>query len=185
MRIYIALIVFIFAASAAAFAQAPGSGPGNPAAKGTMLTGIIECGEGYTSHELYDIKITLMEVVRGDDAWKRIQEASAANKPAQPGAEYVLARVKFGYNARGNPGVCVHPLKPDQFTAYSSSGEDYANPAVIVPKPELRKNLKSGDVVEGWVVFQIPQKDQAPLMSYAADSGGAVDHGGSKWFLLK
>jgi hypothetical protein len=185
MKVGFIFFAIIITASPTAFAQAPGSGPRNPALKGTTLTGIVECGEGYTSHELYDIKITLVEVARGAEAWMRIKEASATNKPPGPGSDYVLARVRFGYYARGNPGLCVHPLSPDQFTAYSSTGEDYVNPTVIAPKPELRKELKSGDVFEGWIVFQIPQKDPSPLMSYAADSGGAVDHGGGKWFLLK
>ena len=185
MKVYYVFIAILMTAGPNVFAQTPGSGPNNPATKGSTLTGIVECGEGYTSHELYDVKITLLEVVRGEEAWKRVKEASDANKPADPGLEYALARIKFGYYARGIPGLCIHPLSPNQFTAYSSSGEDYKRPTVISPKPELRKDLKSGDVFEGWVVFQIPIQDKAPLMTYAADSGGAVDHGGSKWFLLK
>jgi hypothetical protein len=181
---YSAVFALLISACSTASAQAPGSGPRNPITKGTTLAGIIECGEGYTSHELYDVKITLVEVVRGAEAWKRLKEASGTNKPADPGFEYVLAQFKFEYYARGDPGTCIHPLSPNQFTAYSSSGEDYPNPAVVAPKPELRKGLKSGDVFEGWIVFLVPQKDKMPLVSYSADDGGAVTHGG-QWFLLK
>jgi len=180
-----AVLAILIAACSAASAQTPGSSPGNAAPAGTLLTGIVECGEGYTSHELYDMKIKLVEVVRGEEAWKRLKEASPANKPADPGFDYVLARIRFEYNARGVPGTCIHPLSPDQFTAYSSGGEDYRSPAVILPKPEMRKGLKSGDTFEGWVAFLIPKQDKAPLMSYGADTGGAVTHGGEKWFLLK
>jgi hypothetical protein len=182
---YPAVFAIFIAACSAASAQTAGSSPGNPAPAGTMLSGIVECGEGYTSHELYDMKIKLVEVVRGEEAWKRLKEASPANKPTDPAFDYVLARIRFEYYARGNPGTCIHPLGPDQFTAYSSSGEDYRNPAVVAPKPELRKGLKSGDIFAGWIVFQIPKQDKAPLMSYSADTGGAVTHGGEKWFLLK
>jgi hypothetical protein len=45
--------------------------------------------------------------------------------------------------------------------------------------------MKSGDHLEGWVAFRVAQADQAPLMSYAADPGGAVQHSGGRWFLLK
>jgi hypothetical protein len=182
---YAAVLAILIAACSTTSAQTPGSSPRNPIPKGTTLAGIIECGEGYTSHELYDVKIALAEIVRGEEAWKRLKEASETNKPADPGFEYVIARFKFEYYARGNPGSCIHPLSPDQFTAYSSSGEDYPNPAVVAPKPELRKGLKSGDIFEGWVVFLIPQQDKAPLVSYSADASGAVTHGGGKWFLLK
>jgi len=159
--------------------------PSSAAPKGTTVVGILECGEGYTSHELYDIKITLMEVIRGEEAWKRIKEAAASNKPAPSGSEYILARVKFEYRARGIPGLCVHKLLPEQFTAYSAAGEDYKPISVAPPKPEMRKDLKSDDSIAGWLVFAAAKDDRAPLMSFSADAGGAVQHGEPKWFSLR
>lgn len=182
--LFLALAVIV-AGSAAAAAQVKGSGPSSPALVGMTLDGIIECGEGYTSHELYDMKITLVEVIRGEEAWKRVKEAGSANKPPEPGTEYLLARVRFEYKARGIPGLCVHQLLPDHFTAYSAAGEDYKTPSVAAPKPELRKNLKSGETAEGWLVFAVAMEDKAPLLFYTVDAGGAVQHGGAKWFLLK
>jgi hypothetical protein len=131
------------------------------------------------------MKITLVEVVRAEEAWRRIKEASDSNKPAASGFDYVLARVKFEYYARGAPGLCVHQLTPDQFTAYSANGDDYKPVAVAPPKPELRKALKSGEILEGWLIFSVNQMDMAPLLSYSADTGGAIMHGGGKWFLLR
>jgi hypothetical protein len=180
----IAIILFV-GISQIAFAQAQGSAPSDPAPAGTTLTGIIECGEGYTSHELYDIKITLIEMIRGEQAWKRLQASASSNKPAGPGMEYLLARIRYEYFARGVPGTCIHPLAPEEFTAYSRNGEDYKAVSVAPPKPELRKGLKSGESFEGWLVFAVPQEDKSPLMLYSADSGGAVEHGGGKWFLLR
>jgi len=97
------VLILISAALPMASGQS-GSGPSNPAPAGTIIAGIIECGEGYTSHELYDMKITLLEVIRGDEAWKRIEQADKSNKPAQPGMEYLLTRVKYEYYA-GEPPV--------------------------------------------------------------------------------
>jgi len=179
----VAVIVTLLAAHAL-MAQTAGSSPLNPAPIGSVVTGIVECGQGYTSHELYDMKLTVLEVIRGAEAWKRLKEAAPSNKPAQAGQEYVLARVKFEYRARGTPGLCIHQLTPEQFTAFSSDGVDYKNPNVIPPQPEARKALKSGESVEGWVVFMVPEQDKTPLMAYSADIGGAVMHGGVKWFRL-
>jgi len=166
-------------------AQTPGSSPLAAAPKGVTLTGIVECGQGYTSHELYDMKITLVEVIRGEEAWKRIKEASASNKAAGSGLEYVLARVKFEYYARGTPGLCIHSLNPQQFSACSSDGQDYQIADVVTPKPEMRKDMKSGETVDGWIAFAVSQQDKAPLMTYSADKGGAIQHGGEKWFALR
>ena len=179
-----ALIIVAFSVSTLP-AQTPGSSPLAAASKGVTVTGIVECGQGYTSHELYDMKITLVEVIRGEDAWKRIKEASASNKAAEPGFEYVLARVKFEYYARGTPGLCVHNLSPQQFSACSSDGQDYQIPDVVSPKPEMRKAMKSGEIVEGWIAFSVSQQDKVPLMTYSADQGGAIVHGGAKWFALR
>jgi hypothetical protein len=185
MQLLAAFILFA-AALPKVFAQGQGSSPSDPVPAGTTVSGIIECGEGYTSHELYDMKITLLEVIRGEQAWKLLQAASRSNRPAEPGAEYLLARIKYEYSARGVPGTCVLQLTPEEFTAYSANGEDYQTVSVVPPKPELRKALKSGDSAEGWVVFAVAKDDKAPLMFYsAADSGGAVQHGGGKWFLLR
>jgi hypothetical protein len=162
-----------------------GTSPSAGAPVGTLVAGIIECGEGYTSHELYDMKITVLQVLRGEEAWKRIKEAASSNKPAASGLEYILARVKFEYQARAIPGKCVHPLVPEQFTAYSASGEGYKPAEVVPPKPEMRKNLKSGDSLEGWLVFAVAKEDRSPLMTFTADAGGAVQHGEPKWFLLR
>ena len=174
----VACLIFIIALPVPAPAQTPGSTPSFAAPAGITLTDIVECGEGYTSHELYDMKIALLEVIRGEEAWKRIREASPANKPAESGSEYVLARIRFEYRARALPGLCVHPLLPEQFTAYSAGGEDYRPASVVPPKPEMRKELKSGESFEGWIVFMVAQQDKTPLMSYSAGTGGAVQHGG-------
>jgi hypothetical protein len=179
------VLILVLLALPRASAQTAGSSPTDPAPVGMVLAGIVECGQGYTSHELYDMRITLLEVLRGDAAWKRLKEASASNKPPAPGFDYVLARVKFEYQARGTPGLCIHQLSPEQFTAYSANGEDYKPVSLVAPKPELRKDMKSGEAVEGWIAFMVSQQDKAPLMSYSADAGGAVMHGGGKWFLLK
>ena len=162
-----------------------GDSPFNPAPVGARLSGIIECGQGYTSHELYNMNITLLEVVRGDDAWKRLRMAGDSNKPAAAGFEYVLARVKFEYYARGTPGLCVHKLLPEQFTACSVEGVDYpAATDVVLPKPEMGGELHSGESLEGWIGFLVRRTDKKPLLNYSADAGGAVLHGGSKWFKL-
>ena len=185
IRLLSTLIIIGTGMIAAASAQTMGTTPSAPAPKGTTISGILECGEGYTSHELYDVKITLLDLFRGEEAWKRIQEAAASNKPAKAGFEYILSRVKFEYQARNLPGACTHPLEPNQFTAYTASGEDYPAASAVPPKPEMRKGLKSGDTYEGWLVFAVSKEDKAPLMSFSAGDGGAVQHAEPKWFLLR
>lgn len=161
-----------------------GSSPFSPASVGVPTKGIIECGEGYTSHELYDAKITLLEVMRGEKAWDLVKRANASNLPPKMGSEYVLARIRFDYFARGAPGNCSHLVQKEQFTAFSIDGEKYEPPSVVVPKPELSGRVHSGKSLEGWVAFLVPKSDGKLLMSFSADPTGAVQHGGNVWFQL-
>ena len=181
----ITLIFILTASSLPASAQTAGSSPSSPVPVGSTLDTIIECGEGYTSHESYDARITLVKVIRGEEAWKRIQAADANNPPAGDGYEYVLVWVKFEYQARTLPGTCIHTLRPEYFTAYSASGEGYGKAEVLPPKPQLYKQLKSGESFEGWLVFKVARQDKAPLVYYSIDEGGGTQHGGGRWFVLR
>lgn len=183
--VFITLLPILALLLPSAPAQTPGSSPSSPMPVGSTLDAIIECGEGYTSHELYDAGITILEIIRGEEAWKRLQETDESNSPADDGLEYILARVRFEYRARGLPGTCIHPLSPEHFTAYSSAGEGYGKVDVVTPKPELRKRLESGKTFEGWLVFKVAEQDKAPLVYYSIDEGGGTQHGGGKWFVLK
>ena len=165
-------------------ARAQGNSPHNPQPVGVPLTAIVECGAGYTSHELYDTKITVLEIVRGEKAWERVKEASLSNEPPKGGFEYILARIRFEYFARGFPGECSHELRPEQFTAVSANGKEYKALSVVPPKPELSGRLHSGDSLEGWVAFLVAQEDSKTLMTFTADVGGAILHGGGVWFQL-
>lgn len=164
--------------------HAAGSSPFDAAATDNTVSGIIECGEGYDSHELYDVKITVMEIVRGEQAWQHIKAASKSNPSPDEGTEYILVKIKFEYFARGRPGACVHEVKLSHFTALSAIGVTYTTPLLSIPQPELSGPLSSDESLEGWVAFQVAQDEAKPLMTFSVDDTGAVQHGGKLWFQL-
>ena len=161
-----------------------GFSPLNPAQVGARLETVIECGFGYSPHEKYDVKVTLLEVVRGDKALERIKAASASNQPPNAGFEYILAHIKFEFFAKGAPGDCVHELRREEFTAFSADGQQYEAAMVTPPKPELSAKLRSGDSFEGWLAFQALQGGNKALLRFVASVGSAVEQGGQVWFQL-
>jgi hypothetical protein len=165
-------------------ATAQGQSPSSPAPVRTPIMTAIECGEGYTSFELYDMKINLLEIVRGAKAWDLIKEASASNKPPKVGFEYILARIRFEFSSRGSPQECIHELRREEFTALSADGKEYETPSVVPPKPELSGSLRSGHSLEGWIVFSVAKDDSKPLMAFDPASGGAMSRGKVIWFQL-
>ena len=165
-------------------AQAAGSSPLDAGAVGKTIAGIIECGQGYTSHELYDVKISVHELYRGEQAWQRLKQASSSNQPPASGYDYILARIKFEYEARGRPGNCVHNVRRSHYTALSMEDDIYPVPTVTVPQPALSGPLHAGQSIDGWIAFEVASKDQKPLMTFSVDDAGAVQHGGKLWFKL-
>ena len=170
----------------AARAQSRGTGfsPLHPAQVGTRLETVIECGFGYSPHEKYDVKVTLLEALRGDKALGRIKAANASNQSPKAGFEYVLARVKFEFFAKGAPGNCVHELRREEFAAFSADGQEYEAAMIAPPQPGLPAKLKSGDSFEGWLAFQAPQGGNKALLRFVASVGSAVEQGGQVWFQL-
>ena len=69
-------------------------------AVGVPLSTIVIFGDQYNGgDELYDVRITVKDVVRGEKAWELVKSASGSNRSAGSGLEYVLARVRFEFSA--------------------------------------------------------------------------------------
>ena len=127
----------------------------------------------YGQHELHDVKLTVLEVVRGDKAWEIIRAADAANKPADTGLEYFLVRVRFEYSVQGSQGSIPYTMKQGCFKLYSADNKNYPIPSVTSPKPELiGREFYAGSSYEGWIPFVAAINDN-PTMFYTA---------GSVWF---
>ena len=133
---------------------------------GTMGSAIVELGDMYRSPETYDVKITVLKIVRGEESADIIKKASESNAPAQNGFEYVLARIQFDFFARGAPGDKAWSLNRKQFHAFSGDGTPYEISSIALPEPELTGTLRSGDSRQGWVAFEVATKDKQPLMIF-------------------
>ena len=156
------------------------------AAAGTPLRTIIIFGDQYNGgDELYDVRITVEQVVRGEKAWQLVKNAGDSNKPPSPGLEYLLARVRFEFAARTNSEHYSYTLDPAQFTAMSADDKPYVSPALAEPlKPPLHATLRSGDSAVGWVAFLVPRGDHTPLMLFREDVGNLSHQGSGSIFKL-
>ena len=156
----------------------------NPAPIGSEVKSMVELGSVYSS--IYDINITVLEVVRGKDAMKLLKKASSKNKKPKKGFEYLLARVKFGMTARAVSDKLTFDLgkEPLQWVALATDLTDYPGVSVKVPAPALAGNVKPGDSIEGWLAFAVETKDSKPVMVFDPDSGGATGRGRTLFFKL-
>jgi hypothetical protein len=156
----------------------------NAASIGSEVKSMVELGSVYSS--IYDINITVLEVVRGKNAMKLLKKADSKNKKPAKGFEYLLARVKFGMKSRAVSDKLTFNLgkEPLQWVALASDLTEYSGISVKVPAPALAGNVKPGDSIEGWVAFAVDTKDSKPVMVFDPDVGGATGRGKTLFFKL-
>jgi hypothetical protein len=138
----------------------------NPTPIGVTVSTTVEMGDVYSGADLYDVKITLREIIRGNDAWQRIKAISAANPQPKENFEYILAFISFSYFSRGLPGNEPYKLRADYFKAVSQDLSEYDTPSVSPPSPGLSTTINPGGTHEGWIVLQVPISDKKPFMTF-------------------
>jgi len=156
----------------------------NPATVGSRMRSMVELGSVYSN--IYDIAITVLETVRGEEALKRLKAAGPDNPAPAAGFEYVLARIKFEIKGRSvsdnlSMGIGDAPL---QWVALSSDLMEYPMVSLTAPEPRLVGRVKSGDSLEGWVAFAVDSNDSQPVMVFDPDTGGATGRGRTLFFKL-
>ena len=165
-----------------ASAQLVGGSPFDAAPVGKTVQGIMDCGSNYEGNEAYNIKVTVLQFARGDMGVKAALGMEELPPPAE-GTEYLVVNVRFDYKARGRPGNCVHTVRPEHFNVLSSNGFKYSMAALALPLPGMSGEIKSGESMEGWVLYEVIIQDFEPLMSFSVGEG-SVAHGGELWFKL-
>jgi hypothetical protein len=77
----------------------------------------------------YEVRVTLLEIVRGDTKWARLARLKYAleyNDPPDPGFEYLLAKIRFQYLKGSHPDA-KYGLSAYEFAAVSSDGKEYSD----------------------------------------------------------
>ena len=173
-----ALIVLVACTEkpAQAPAQKPGSGfsSGDAASIGTTVPTMVELSDMYVSPETYDLKVTVAEIIRGEKSMEFLKKLGASTGQPHSESEYVLARVRFEYKARGAPGDKPWELSGVQISAFSENNKPYASPAIVASQSGLKPSLRSGDALECWLAFVVAKSDRKPLMTF--NPGGAWFH---------
>jgi hypothetical protein len=188
---HFALLVSMVALAFASALGGPSSAQNRSAAThaqpiGLPFSTIVIFGDPYNGgDELYDVKITVEEAVRGEKAWEIVKDSSASNKPPAAGFEYLLARIRFAFSARVTPQHYSYALDQAQFTAMSGDDTMYEAAGLAKqPEPSLHATLRSGDSAEGWVAFLVPRGDHTPLMLFREDVGSVIHEGSGSIFKL-
>jgi hypothetical protein len=166
-------------------AAAQGLSPSNAVPVGMSIKTQVECGARAGSMEPYDAKISVLQVLRGKEAFERIKAANPSSEPPKTGFDYVIARIAFQMNAILAPGDKTFELaRKMQFVALTADGSEQEPALVSPPSPELHRTIRSGEPAEGWVVLLVEEANKKPVMFFDPAAGGAMGGGRVLFFQL-
>lgn len=125
----------------------------------------------------YKGKISVSEIIRGEQAWKMITEANMYNSAPKDGDEYILAKINIAIteNKKADAYVDVSGVS---FRLVSTSGTEYDFVSIVEPDPTLDSKIYAGSSSTGWTTFEVKKSDPTPLITY----GRKYDGTGGVWF---
>jgi hypothetical protein len=134
-------------------------------------------GEGASEYgvpTIFQARVTVLEVLRGPAARKRLRTVEHANDPATTDFDYLLARVRIAGEASGTMRI-PYEVKTEHFRIFDAAGAPYPTPAVRPPEPALiGQKIYPNDIRDGWLIFLITRDDQHPELFFFS----------GKWFQL-
>jgi len=126
--------------------------------------------DSYNSYESH-LDITLLESIRGEEAWAIIGKENMFNEPAADGFEYALIKVK-GFLKESETDDDSLYFSEMNFKFVSNDGEVYEWATAVTPDA-LAKELYNGDTGEGFIVNQVKIGDDFKV-SYDSSEGSPV-----------
>jgi hypothetical protein len=108
-------------------------------------------------------ELSILEVARGEQAWKMVQDADSANQAPGEGREYIAIRVRARYIGVEDP---LEVIDGSFFRIADSAGRFFYPPLVLEPAPRLDVSLLPGGESEGWVVVQAASGESDPLLIF-------------------
>lgn len=128
----------------------------------------------------YSGTLSITQVIRGEQAWKMVQEIEPLNEEPKPGYEYLMLMAKITVTEMAEPDTTA-TLSSSDFTLVSTSGETYDEPMIILPRPMLDGSVYLGSSREGWVTLEVKKSDKTPLVVFERRYKGT----GGVWFKTK
>ena len=126
--------------------------------------------DSFNAYESF-LEITLLETIRGAEAWTIIEKENMYNEPAADGFEYVLVKVRGFLKESATDDDSLY-FSNMSFNFVSNDGEVYEWVSAVVPN-ELSKELYNGGTGEGYIANQVKVGDDFKV-SYDSSEGSPV-----------
>jgi hypothetical protein len=111
---------------------------------------------------------TVLEMVRGEDAWQQLYATNQFNDPAPEGQEYLLLRLRLKITGNSNEPYIIYPaVTGDRYIRYSAV-------AAVTPEPRLPGEFTAGQTIEGWLPYLVNQ-GEGNLILVVRELGNMAD----------
>ena len=114
-----------------------------------------------------DWNISVIDVVRGDEAWTMIREVNQYNNPPDEGMDYIAVKIRARYIGTEDYGTYI---SNNSFGIIGINYELNRQPQVVPPEPELEYWLYPGGEIEGWAVYQVAKGETGIRLVFNPDS---------------
>jgi hypothetical protein len=98
-----------------------------------------------------DWEVTILDTLRGQDAWIMILDANQFNDPPEEGMEYILVKARARNIGTADESM---PIDGFFFKTMGMGNVLYDVPSVVDPSPTFECYLFPGGVCEGWTALQ-------------------------------
>jgi hypothetical protein len=123
--------------------------------------------------ELYTMKLTLIEVMRGKNALEYLSDFGLFSgfpyykSLPETGYEYLLATIRFEYYMRDLPGDIIYTMAQGHFMSYSENNVEYATPFILPWKTDIfNYDITPGDVIEIKIATVVRTDDKKPTLLF-------------------
>lgn len=146
-------------------------------AKGTRLnpvalkeTAVFDGME--TMFDTYKAEISLVEVVRGEKAWKMAEKGNMFNQKPEKGKEYLFAKFKIkALDSRDDAGITMNPAC---FELVSQDGNKYNDFVTVSGVKPVLADMYKGAEQQGYAFFLVNTVDEAPLIVFLERNDNGV-----------
>lgn len=110
-----------------------------------------------------DWEISMLEIVRGDEAWKMVKEANQFNEAPAEGMEYIVVKVHVRYISTDDAAAQIDGTF---FKTTGSASVLYDAPLAVDPNPMLDAALYPGGEFEGWITVQAAKDETGVVLVF-------------------
>jgi hypothetical protein len=125
-----------------------------------------------TLYDTYQVEVTLLEVVRGDEALSIIQSTNENITTPEKGKEYLLA--KFRLRALYSENDSIIDMSNASFSIFHTDGSTYEKSNTMSGINPGLKDMYAGSKQEGFVYFLIDSVDKAPNIVFLERNKGGI-----------